>query len=59
VTHLQGQRLEGMLAQLAGQVMAMTWVGGDAQVPGKPVRLPPRLVILAGRDELLAEVATG
>ena len=56
VTHLQGQRLEGLLAQLAGQVMALAREGGDAGAPGKPVRLPPRLVFLAGRDELLAEV---
>jgi Tetratricopeptide repeat len=56
VTHLQGQRLEGMLAQLAEQVMALAREGGDAEAPGKPVRLPPRLVFLAGRDELLAEV---
>ena len=56
VTHLQGQRLEGMLAQLAGQVRALARAGGDAEVPGKPVRLPPRPVFLAGREELLAEV---
>ena len=56
VTHLQGQRLEGMLAELAGQVMALGRAGGDTEAPGKPVRLPPRLVFLAGRDELLAEV---
>ena len=56
VTHLQGQRLEGMLAQLADQVMALARAGGDTAAPGKPVRLPPRLVFLAGRDELLAEV---
>ena len=58
VTHLQGQRLEGMLAQLADQVMALAREGGDTAPPGKPVRLPPRLLFLAGRDELLAEVGT-
>jgi hypothetical protein len=56
VTHLQGQRLEGMLAQLASQVMVLAREGGDREAPGKPVRLQPRLVFLAGRDELLAEV---
>ena len=56
VTHLQGQRLEGMLAELVGQVMALGRAGGDTAAPGKPVRLPPRLVFMAGRDELLAEV---
>ena len=56
VTHLQGQRLEGILAELAGQVMALGRAGGDTAAPGKLVRLPPRLVFLAGRDELLAEV---
>jgi hypothetical protein len=39
VTHLQGQRLEGMLAHLAGQVMALAREGGDAEAPAKPVRL--------------------
>ena len=58
VTHLQGQRLEGMLAQLAGQVMALARAGGGAEAPRKPVRLPPRPVFLAGREELLAEVGT-
>ena len=56
VTHLQGQRLEGMLAQLADQVMALAQAGGGPEVPRKPVRLPPRPVFLAGREELLAEV---
>ena len=58
VTHLQGQRLEGMLAQLAAQVTALAQVGGGAQARRKPVRLPPRPVSLAGREELLAEVGT-
>ncbi|MGD0066746.1 MAG: hypothetical protein ABSB76_25275 [Streptosporangiaceae bacterium] len=56
VTHLQGQRLEGILAELADRAMALGRAGGDTAVPGKLVRLPPRLVFLAGRDELLAEV---
>ena len=42
VTHLQGQRLEGMLAQLAGQVTALAQAGSGPEVPRKPVRLPPR-----------------
>jgi hypothetical protein len=58
VTHLQGQRLEGMLVQLAGQVMALAKAGGGAEVPRKPVRLPPRPGFLAGREELLAEVGS-
>ena len=57
MTHLQGQRLEGMLAQLASQVMALARAG-SAEAPSKPVRLPPRAAFLAGREELLAEVGT-
>jgi hypothetical protein len=56
VTHLQGQRLEGMLARLAGQVTALVPAGGAAAIRGKPVRLLPRPTFLAGREELLAEV---
>ena len=56
VTHLQGQRLEGMLAQLADQVTALAGAGSTAVVPGKPVRLLPRPAFLAGREELLADV---
>ena len=48
VTHLQGQRLEGMLAQV------MARAGGGPEAPRKPVRLPPRPGFLAGREELLA-----
>ena len=55
VTHLQGQRIEGMLAQLVDQVTALAGAGSAAVVPGKPVRLPPRPAFLAGREELLAE----
>jgi hypothetical protein len=58
LTHLQGQRLEGLLAQLAGQVTALAQTGSRTEAPGKPVRLPPRPVLLAGREELLAEVGT-
>jgi hypothetical protein len=56
VTHLQGQRLEGMLAQLADQVTALAGAGSTAVVPGKPVRLLPRPAFLAGREELLADL---
>ena len=56
MTHLQGQRLEGMLAQLADQVTALARAGSAAVVPGKPVRLLPRPAFLAGREELLADV---
>jgi hypothetical protein len=58
VTHLQGQRLEGLLAQLAEQVRALAQAGGGPQVPRKPVRLLPRLSFMAGREELLAELDT-
>ena len=53
VTHLQGQRLEGMLAQLAGLVMTLA-AAGTATVTSQPVRLLPRPPFLAGREELLA-----
>ena len=56
VTHLQGQRLEGMLAQLADQVTALAQAGSGPKAPRKPVRLAPRPVFLAGREELLAEL---
>ena len=54
LTHLQGQRLEGMLAQLVSLVMGLAREGGRTQVPSKPVRLAPRPPLLAGREELLA-----
>jgi Tetratricopeptide repeat len=57
VTHLQGRRLDGMLAQLADQVMALAQTSGQ-EVLRTPVRLPPRSVFLAGREGLLAEVGT-
>lgn len=41
VTHLQGQRIEGVLAQLVDQVAALAHAGAPL-VPGKPVRLLPR-----------------
>ena len=55
VTHLQAQRLEGMLAQLAGQVKALA-AAGSVAVAGQPVRLLPRPAFLAGRDELLTSL---
>ena len=58
VTHLQGQRLEGMLAQLAAQVTALAQAGVAPVAPRKPVRLPPRPAFLAGREELLAGLDT-
>jgi len=54
MTHLQGQRLEGMLAQVISVVAELAQAGGGSQVPRKPVRLAPRPVFLAGREELLA-----
>ncbi len=53
VTHLEGQRLEGMLAQLADQVMTLAQAG-SATLASRPVRLLPRPAFLAGRGELLA-----
>ncbi len=53
VTHLQGQRLEGMLAQLADQVKVLA-TAGTATVASRSVRLLPRPALLAGREELLA-----
>ena len=57
VTHLQGQRLEGMLGRLADQVTALAQAGTGPKAPRKPMRLAPRPVFLAGREELLAELA--
>ena len=58
MTHLQGQRLEGMLAQVLSLLTALARSGGGPQVPRKPVRLPPRPVVLAGREGLLADLDT-
>ena len=58
VTHLQGQRLEGMLAQVVGLVLGHYQVSGTPAAPRKPVRLAPRPVVLAGREELLADLDT-
>jgi hypothetical protein len=55
VTHLQGQRLEGMLDYLVDLVMTLARSGG-AMVAGKPVRLLPRPAFLVGREELLADL---
>ena len=57
VTHLQGQRLEGMLAQLADQVTTLARAGSLAAA-SKPVRLLPRPAFLVGRGELLADLDT-
>ena len=56
VTHLQGQRLEGKLAQLADQVTALAPAGRATAMQRKPVRLLPRPAFLAGREELLADL---
>ena len=55
VTHLQGRRIEGVLAQLVEQVMVLGRAGVRV-VPGKPVRLLPRPTFLAGREELLTDL---
>ena len=56
MTHLQGERLEGMLAQVIRMVTELAQAGHGPQVPRKPVRLAPRPVRLAGREELLADL---
>ncbi len=58
MTHLQGERLEGMLAQVISLVTALAEAGRGPQVARKPVRLAPRPVRLAGREELLADLDT-
>ena len=61
VTHLQGQRLEGMLARLANEVQdalaqaARTWSNA---MTNQPVRLLPRPAFLVGREELLVDLDT-
>jgi hypothetical protein len=56
MTHLQGQRVEGMLAQVVSLVTALAQAGAGPQVPRKPVRLAPRPELLAGREQLLADL---
>ena len=56
LTHLQGQRLEGMLAHLTDQVAALARAGSATAMQRKPVRLLPRPTLLVGRRELLAEL---
>ena len=58
MTHLQGQRLEGMLAQVVSLAKALARDGGGPGVLRKPVRLAPRSALLAGREELLADLDT-
>jgi hypothetical protein len=53
MTHLQGQRIAEVLAQLIDQVAKLGRLGAPV-VPGKPVRLAPQPVFLAGREDLLA-----
>jgi len=57
-TYLQGQRVEGGLAKLAGLVKALAETASGRVMPGKPVRLPPRPAFLAGREDLLDDVDT-
>ena len=45
-----------MLAELVRQVTALARAGSGPKPPRKPVRLAPRPVFLAGREELLAEL---
>ena len=55
LTHLRGERLEGMLAELVRTVQDGL---ARQEVASKPVRLPPRPAFLAGRAELLAGLET-
>ena len=55
VTHLQGERLEGMLAGLSQEVR-VALVQADGGTAARPVRLSPQLGLLAGREDLLAEL---
>jgi Tetratricopeptide repeat len=57
LTHLQGQRIEGVLGQLVDQVAKLGRLGAPV-VPGKPVRLALRPAFLAGREDLLADLDT-
>ena len=60
VTHLQGQRLEGVLARLAGEVRdALAGAGRATAMARQAVRLLPRPAFLAGREELLADLDAG
>ena len=60
VTHLQGQRLEGMLARLASEVRdALAGAGRATATARQAVRLLPRPAFLAGREELLADLDAG
>lgn len=43
VTHLQGQRIEGVIAQLAGQVEALAQARSNPTIPGQPVVWPVRV----------------
>ena len=56
LTHLQGQRIEGALAQLTDRIKALARAASAAVIPGKPVRLLPRPTFLAGREGLLADL---
>ena len=59
LTHLQAERVESKLEWLLVVVQdALARAGGGPEAPRKPIRLPPRLASLAGRDELLAELDT-
>jgi hypothetical protein len=57
-TYLQGQRVEGGLAELGSLVKALAETASGRVMPGKPVRLPPRPAFLAGREDLLGDVDT-
>lgn len=60
VTHLQGQRIEAMLGQLAGEVrQAMAQLGSAHAVtpPAALAQLPPQVAGFTGRDGELAVLA--
>ena len=56
MTHLQGQRMEGMLTRLDDRVTALAQAGSATLMTVKPVRLLPRPTSLAGRRDLLADL---
>jgi hypothetical protein len=55
VTHLQGKRLEGIVAHLVDQVATLERPGTDPTA-NRAVQLLPRPALLAGREELLGNL---
>ena len=54
LTHLQGQRLEGIVTRLASEVGAALEQGSSTpELASRPMRMLPRPTFLAGREDLL------